>query len=67
MIRQVVCALVLLISVSAFFTLLGKMWIDTPIVVLDYQTKECVRVESPRTEDTCENLPDRFNYEWSNQ
>lgn len=54
---------------AALFTAvaLGKVWINTPIVVMHYPDGKCIRVDSPREEDTCENLPARFTYEWSGE
>lgn len=39
--------------------------ITLPIVYESYSTRECVRVDDPEGVYSCENLPPKYNHEWT--
>lgn len=39
-------------------------WANTPVVYKSWSTQECVEVLSPREQDSCENLPEKYELVW---
>lgn len=50
------------VIVIAFFGV--KRALDTPIVYKSASTNECVKVDSPKGDVTCEKLPDTYDLVW---
>ena len=54
----------MLLMVLFLIGCLTFVWASTPIVIKEYPSGKCLWVDSPRKEDTCENMPVKFTLEW---
>jgi len=58
---------------NCILTILGMLaglliiinWKSTPVVYFNYPNNYCVEVVSPNPDHNCENMPEKYQHEWS--